>query len=91
MGPTGSSGGERLVGLLELRTELRAALAAAHVPAHQRAGAALETLGDLGQLDADVVTGQQSCLGGLGQGHTRATRSDLTLGTVVSIASAICS
>src|SRR5947209_8042094 len=53
---------ERLVGLLELYLEDRAALAAAQVAADDRARPARQTLGYLRQLDADLTAGEKSRL-----------------------------
>ena len=72
--------GERLVGLLELGAERAAALAAAQVAADERAGPALEPFGDLGELDPDLVAGEQAGLGGLGQGDARADEQRLHAG-----------
>lgn len=47
--------GERLAGLVELALEGLATLARAEVPAGQGSGPALEPLGDLGELDANLL------------------------------------
>ena len=63
----GEHGGELLACLVELALEGRAALARPQVPADQGSGAALEALGDFGELDANLLAGEQSRLRGLGQ------------------------
>ena len=68
---------ERLVGLLELPAEHRAALARAQVAADQRARTAAEPFGHFAQFDADLVTGQQAGLGCLGQRHPCANEQRL--------------
>jgi hypothetical protein len=62
--------GERLVGLAQLLAERGAAIAGAQVPADGRARAA-QPLGDLAQLVADLLAGQQPRLGGLGERDPR--------------------
>ena len=63
--------GQRLVGLLELLAEVAAAVAGAQVAA-DRGGGAPQALGDLAELLADLLAGQQPRLGHLGQRHARA-------------------
>ena len=48
--------------------------------ADERAGAALQSLGNLRQLDTDLVTGQQPGLGGLGERYPRAYQQRLDAG-----------
>ena len=54
-----------------------AALAGAQVAADQRAGPAAQALGDLAELDPDLVAGQQPRLGGLGERDPRADEQRL--------------
>ena len=46
---------QRLVRVAQLDAEVRAAIAGLQVPAHERAGAAAEPLGDLAELDPDLA------------------------------------
>ena len=72
-GPIGQERGERLVGLLELRAEApSSACRRLQVAAHERTGPAAQPLGDLAELDPDLVAGQQPRLGRLGQRDPRA-------------------
>jgi hypothetical protein len=59
--------GELLVRLPELQAERFAAGAAAQVPAHERSGAPLETLGDLSQLDSHLLARERARLGRFGE------------------------
>jgi hypothetical protein len=90
-GPDRQDRRERLVVLTQRLAEGHAPLARAQVAADRRRGAR-KALGDLAELLADLVAGERPRLGGLGERtRARARGSDLIDGTVVSIASAICS
>ena len=59
--------GERLAGLLHLRLELAAALAGLEVAARRRRRPADQALGDLAQLAAHLLAGEQARFGGLSE------------------------
>ena len=88
--PDGQHRRERLVRLLELLAEARAALAGAQVPAHRRRRPP-QALGHLSELVADLLATEVARLGRLGERDARAHEQRLHRGTVVSIASEICS
>ncbi len=67
---------ERTVVRAQRLAEARAALAGAQMAAHRRARAP-QALGDLAELEPDLVAGQQPRLGGLGQRHPRAHQQRL--------------
>jgi hypothetical protein len=71
--------GERLVGISQLLAEGRAALALLEVAPHRR-GEALQALGRLAQIEADLVAGHLPRLGRLGERHTRAYEEGLDAG-----------
>ena len=64
--------GQCPVGLLELELEGLAARAGPQVAANERARPLAQPLGDLAELDPDLVAGEQPRLGGLGERHARA-------------------
>ncbi len=72
--------GQRLVGLLELDPERRAALARLQVAPDERARLAPQALGDLAELDPHLIAGQQARLGRLGQRHARTDEERLDAG-----------
>ena len=69
-GPTGRISGERVVVVLELLAEEGAALAVAHVAARGRAELG-QPLGDLAELEADLLAVELAGLGGLGEADAR--------------------
>ena len=70
--PTGSTAVSALLVSLSWPLNVEQRSQDAQVPAHERSGAALQALGDLGQLDPHLLAREQPRLGRLGERHPRA-------------------